>query len=299
MERTGGGMILIGENINITAPEAGPALQQRNASRIKDITERMVLSAADVIDLNIGPARKGGPELMEWAVNTIQSVTGKMLSLDTTNFEAMEAGLKAGKNKILLNSVSLQSSRLERGLTLAQQYHADIIGLLWSNEGMPRDINERAMNAVDFVYKANEAGITNDRIWIDPIVSPVSVEINQVKACVEFLKMLPEIAPGCKSTVGLSNISNGAPTDLRCWLNRTYLVMLMRYGLTSAILDIFDTELVAIAHTKRTDIVNMIFKIMDGEKPDFSAMTNEAQNYAKTTQVLTGQTLYSHAWLEA
>ena len=49
---------------------------------------------------------------------------------------------------------------------------------------MPRDINERAMHAVDLVYKANEAGIPNEKIWIDPIVSPVSVEINKVKACV-------------------------------------------------------------------------------------------------------------------
>jgi 5-methyltetrahydrofolate corrinoid/iron sulfur protein methyltransferase len=292
-------MILIGENINITAPEAGPALQKRDTPFIKNFAERMVLNTADVLDLNIGPARKGGAELMTWAVNTVQSATGKMLSLDTTNMDAMEAGLKAGKNKILLNSVSLQSSRIERGLALAQQYHADVIGLLWSNDGMPRDVNERAMNTVDFVYKANQAGITNDRIWIDPIVSPVSVEINQVKACVEFIRMLPEIAPGCKSTVGLSNISNGAPADLRCWLNRTYLIMLMRSGLTSVILDIFDTELVAIAHTKRTHIINMVCGVMDGDTPNLDAMTQDMQNYAKTAMVLTGRTLYSHSWLEA
>jgi 5-methyltetrahydrofolate corrinoid/iron sulfur protein methyltransferase len=292
-------MILIGENINITAPETGPALHKRDSAFIRDFAERMVLNTADVIDLNIGPARKGGAELMTWAVNTVQSVSGKMLSLDTTNFDAMEAGLKASKNKVLLNSVSLQSSRLERGLALAQQYHADVIGLLWGNEGMPRDVNERAMNTVDFVYKANEAGITNDRIWIDPIVSPVSVEINQVKACVDFIKMLPEIAPACKSTVGLSNISNGAPANLRFWLNRTYMVMLMRSGLTSAIVDIFDSELITITHTKRPHIIKLVWDIMDGETPDMSLMTQDMQNYAKTAMVLTGRTLYSHSWLEA
>jgi 5-methyltetrahydrofolate corrinoid/iron sulfur protein methyltransferase len=292
-------MILIGENINITAPEAGPALQKRDSAFIRDFAQRMVLNTADVLDLNIGPARKGGAELMTWVVNTVQSVAGKMLSLDTTNFDAMEAGLKAAKNKVLLNSVSLQSSRLERGLALAQQYHADVIGLLWSNDGMPRDVNERAMNTVDFVYKANEAGITNDRIWIDPIVSPVSVEINQVKACVDFIKMLPEIAPACKSTVGLSNISNGAPSNLRFWLNRTYMVMLMRSGLTSAIVDIFDSELITITHTKRPHIIKLVWDIMDGETPDMSLMTQDMQNYAKTAMVLTGRTLYSHSWLEA
>ncbi len=291
-------MFIIGENINIMSPEAGPAMQERNAAKIKAMAFEVTRNGADVIDLNIGPARRGGEELMTWVVNTVQSETGKMLSLDTTNMDAMEAGLKAGKNKIIMNSVSLQSSRIDRGLALAKQYHADIIGLLWSNEGMPRDVNERAMNTVNLVYKANEAGITNDRIWIDPIASPVSVDISQVKACVEFLKMMPDIAPGCKSTVGISNVSNGAPADLRCWLNRTYLIMLMRYGLTSAIVDAYDTELIAIARTRRTHIINHVYSIMDGEKPDLSAMTQDMQNYTKTARVLMGESLYSDSWLE-
>ena len=157
---------------------------------------------------------------------------------------------------MLINSVSLQTSRLDRGLAMAKKYNADLIGLLWGIEGMPRDANERAMHAVDLVYKANEVGIPNERIWIDPIVSPVSVEINQVKACVEFMSMLGEIAPGCKSTVGLSNVSNGTPAELRPWLNRTYMIMLMRYGLYSAIVDAFDKDLMAIARGQRPDIVD-------------------------------------------
>ena len=68
---------------------------------------------------------------------------------------------------------------------------------------MPRDVNERCMLTVDLVYKSNEMGVSNEDIWIDPIATPVSGEINQVKACLEFFQMLPEIAPGCKSIVGL------------------------------------------------------------------------------------------------
>jgi 5-methyltetrahydrofolate corrinoid/iron sulfur protein methyltransferase len=231
-------------------------------------------------------------------VSTVQAVTDKMLSLDTTNLDAMEAGLKARQGKVLMNSVSLQTSRMEKGLELALKYNADLIGLLWSNDGMPRDVNERAMHTVDFVYKANEAGIPNERIWIDPIASPVSVEINQVKACVEFMTMLGEIAPGCKSTVGLSNVSNGAPDALRCWLNRTYMIMLMRYGLHSAIVDAFDKDLMAIARGQRPDIVELVHKMMDGDKPDISSLSEEMANYAKTVRVLMGESLYSDSWLQ-
>jgi 5-methyltetrahydrofolate corrinoid/iron sulfur protein methyltransferase len=291
-------MILIGENLNIISQTLGPALKEKNAGPIQEMAREETAAGIDLIDLNIGPARKGGDELMAWVVNTVQSVTDKMLSLDTTNLDAMEAGLKARKGPVLINSVSLQSSRIDRGLEMAVKYNADLIGLLWTNEGMPRDVNERAMHAVDFVYKANAAGIANERIWIDPIACPISVEINQVKACVEFMGMLAEIAPGCKSTVGLSNVSNGAPAELRHWLNRVYMVMLARNGLYSAIADAFDKELVAIARGKRPDIVELVHKMMDGEKPDIKSLSPEMVNYAKTVRVLKGDSLYSHAWLQ-
>ena len=291
-------MILIGENLNVMSHTLGPALRERNAGPIEEMAKAETAAGVDLIDLNIGPARKGGDELMSWVVETVQGVTDKMLSLDTTNLDAMEAGLKVKKNKALMNSVSLQTSRIDRGLELALKYDADLIGLLWSNDGMPRDVNERAMHTVDFVYKANEAGIPNERIWIDPIASPVSVEINQVKACVEFMAMLGEIAPGCKSTVGLSNVSNGAPDELRCWLNRTYMIMLMRYGLYSAIVDAFDKDLIKIARGKRPDIVELVHKIMDGDTPDIASLPKEMANYAKTVRVLKGDSLYSASWLE-
>jgi cobalamin-dependent methionine synthase I len=291
-------MILIGENLNVISQTLGPALKERNAGPIQAMAKAETEAGIDLIDLNIGPARKGGDELMGWVVNTVQSVTDKMLSLDTTNQDAVEAGLKVRQGPALINSVSLQTSRVDRGLEMANKYNADLIGLLWSNEGMPRDVNERAMHTVDFLLKANAAGIPNERIWIDPIASPVSVEINQVKACVEFMMMLAEIAPGCKSTVGLSNVSNGAPSDLRCWLNRTYLIMLMRYGLYSAIVDAFDKDLMAIARGQRPDIVELVHKMMDGEKPDIESLPKEMQNYARTTRVLMGESLYSHSWLE-
>jgi len=291
-------MILIGENLNVMSKTLGPALKERQASPIEEMARAETEAGIDLIDLNIGPARRGGDELMEWVVNTVQAVTDKMLSLDTTNQDATEAGLKARQGKALINSVSLQTSRIDRGLELANKYNADLIGLLWSNDGMPRDVNERAMHTVDFIYKANEAGIPNEKIWIDPIASPVSVEINQVKACVEFMAMLGEIAPGCKSTVGLSNISNGAPTEFRCWLNRTYMIMLMRYGLYSAIVDAFDEDLMAIARGRRPDIVELVHKMMDGETPDITSLSPEMANYAKTVRVLKGDSLYSDSWLE-
>ena len=289
-------MILIAESINIMSRSIGPALRNRDPKPIQDLAKAQVEAGADYLDLNIGPARKAGDELMAWVVNTIQEVTDAPLSLDTTNPVAMEAGLKVCKNKALINSIS--PARFEEELPFVKKYNAEMVGLLWGLEGMPRDAAERGVTVAELMYAANEMGISNEEIWIDPIASPVSVEINQVKACVEFMSMLNDIAPGAKSTVGLSNISNGAPDHLRPWLNRTYMIMLMRHGLYSAIVDAFDSELVAIARGERPQIVDLVNRVTDGERPDLSTLSEDEVKYAKTVRVLTGESLYSDSWLE-
>jgi len=290
-------MVLIGESINIMSKTIGPALKERNPKPIQELAKAEVEVGMDYLDINIGPARKAGDELMEWVVKTVQEVTDKPLSLDTTNPVALEAGLKVHKGRALINSISL--ARMDEELPLAKKYDAYMIGLLWGREGMPRDANERGMIAAELMYKADEMGIPNEDIWFDPIVTPaVNVDTNQVKPCLEFMSMLGDIAPECKSTVGLSNISNGTPTHLRPYLNRTYLIMLMKYGLYSAIVDAFDSELIKIARGEMPEIVDLVYRVMDGEKPDLASLSQKEVEYVKTVRVLTGESLYSHSWLE-
>jgi cobalamin-dependent methionine synthase I len=288
----------VGENINIMSKTIGPAIKERRAEPILEMARHQEKVGIDYLDLNIGPSRKAGEEVMDWLVRVVQEVVPKPLSLDTTNPAAMEAGLKIHKGKALINSVSLQPERLEKVLPMAKTYNAHVIGLLWGKEGMPRDANERAALAVDFIYRANELGVPTEDIWIDPIVSPVSVEINQVTSCLEFMSMLKDIAPEAKSVVGLSNISNGTPTHLRPVLNRTYLIMLMKYGLHSAIVDAYDQELLTIAKGGMPEIVRLVHRLMDGEEPDLKTLSPKEMEYVKTAKVLLGKTLYSHSWLE-
>jgi len=119
-----------------------------------------------------------------------------------------------------------------------------------------------------------------------------------VQACFEFMSMLKDMALGCKSTVGLSNISNGTPNHLRPYLNRTCLIMLMKYGLSSAIVDAFDDELISIAKGRMPHIVELVYRVMDGDKVDLASLNKKEVEYVKTVRVLKGETLYSHSWLE-
>ena len=293
-------VVSIAESINIMSKTIGPAMKEKNPKPIQQMAVAEAEAGADFLDVNIGPARKGGAEMMEWLVNTIHEVVDLPLSLDTTNLEAMEAGLKVYKKggRPLVNSVSCQADRIDAGLDLVKKYNALMVGLLWGTDGMPRDVNERAALAVDLTFKANEKGIPNEDIFIDPIATPISGEINQVLACTEFMGMVQDLAPGCKSTVGLSNVSNGAPDKLRPVLNRAYVLMLHKQGLYSAIVDAFDKELIAICKGEHPELLELVSKVMAGEEVDIGSLPKQQQDYVKTVNVLMGKSLYSDSWLE-
>ena len=95
----------IAESINIMSKTIGPAMKEKNAKPIQDMAIAEAQAGATFLDVNIGPARKGGAEMMEWLVTSIHEVVDLPLSLDTTNLEAMEAGLKAHKGRPLINSI--------------------------------------------------------------------------------------------------------------------------------------------------------------------------------------------------
>ena len=299
-------MLLIGENLNVIIKKIGTAMREKDPKPIQEMAIAEASAGMDYLDINIGPARKGGGELMEWIVKTVQEVVDTPLYLDTINAEAIEAGLrvyKKKKGKAVINSIMARPESMEIKFPLAQKYDAGIVALLWGPSGLPRDANERGVLAAELMQKAMEFGIPNEDIWIDPIVTPITSPQSQVQvpSCIEFMKMfkdLQEIAPGIKSTCGLSNVSNGAPNRLRPILNQTYLVMIERYGMSSAIIDAFDKDLKELARGKREDLKKLIYRVMDKDQIDLKSLSKEEADYVKTTRVLMGQILYSDSWLE-
>jgi 5-methyltetrahydrofolate corrinoid/iron sulfur protein methyltransferase len=289
----------IGENLNVVTKVYGQAMKERNPKPLQELALKEAEKGVDFIDVNIGPARKGGEELMEWIVKAIQEVVPDIpLALDTSNIAAMEAGLKVHKGKAIINSIMARPERMDAMMPLVNKYNAYMIGLLWGPEGMPRDEHERGMLTAEILAKAAEYGINEEDIWFDPIIAPLNIQQNQLIAVLEYIKMLPDIAPLAKSTCGLSNSSNGVPEHLRPIINRAYVVMLQRYGMVSAIVDAFDDELAAVVSGKNPQAVQVVYDIMDGKPVDIPSLPKDLQNYAKTARVILGQVLFSDSWLE-
>jgi len=295
-------MVIIGENIHVIAQEISTAVRERDAKVIQELAKAQAEAGADYIDLNVGPMKKDTEETMQWLVNAVQEAADLPLSIDTLNPVAMEAGLKACKRKPLLNSASGKSLSKERMLPLAQKYNCDVVISVMTDKGMPPDVESKVESIMDTVAYANELGIPNEDIWVDPILLPISTAGEGQRFTVlnlEFINILEDVLPGVKSTVGLSNTSNGVPDELRPLLNRTYLVMLERNRLYSAIADPLDKECMNLTKGKMPEIVELIYKTVDGEDIDPSSLSQKEIEYVKTTKVLMGETLYSNAWLES
>lgn len=292
-------MLLIGESLNVISTKIGRAFKERDPKPIQEEALFQKEKGMDYIDINLGPAKKDGHELMPWVVETVQEVVDDVpLVLDTSNIDAIEAALKVCKLTPLINSIMVRPERYERMVPLAAEYNAHFIALMWGPDGLPRDENERASLCVELLYFANEAGIPNENIWVDGIVTPVNIQQPQLMSLMAFQGMVEDIAPGAKSTCGVSNVSNGPPEHLRPILNQTFMVMLQKHNLYSVIADPHDEKLADIARGKRQDIVDLIYSVMDGDAPDMDSLSKEMQDYAKTTNVILGNTLYSDSWLD-
>ncbi len=290
----------IAESINIMGTRSGNAMKERNPAPVQEMAKEETAAGATYLDLNIGPARKDGTELMPWVVETVQASVDTPLCLDSTNTDAMAAGFKVVTNKsqAIMNSISAQPERMEALIPVAAEAGCDVIALLWGPDGMPRDSNERAAMAVDLMMALNEAGIPNEKILFDPIGTPITLGADQIASGLEFMMMLADIAPGSGSTVGLSNVSNGVADHLRKYLDRTYLIMLMKYGISTAIVNSYDKELMAICKGERQDLVDLVHGMMDGNEPDPSSLEGAALEHYKTYKALSGQTVFSESWLE-
>ncbi len=295
-------MILFGESLNVISTVIGKAYRERDPKPIQAEVLEQKEKGMDYIDINLGPAKKDGHELMPWVCQVVQEVAPEIpLLLDTSNIAAIEEGLKVLKPAAkphIVNSIMARPERYTVMLPMAAKYGADIVALMWGPDGLPRDENERAALCVELLYAANEAGIPNEKIWVDGIVTPVNIQQAQCVSLLNFQMMLEDIAPGAMSTCGLSNISNGPPVHLRPILNTTYMIMLEKYGMKAVISDPLDINLTAVAKGRRQDIVDVVHQTMDGNAPDPGKLTKELGDYVKTVKVIMGEALFSDSYLE-
>lgn len=303
-------MLIIGENITIGTDAVMKAINERNAEAIQRRAVSQVEHGADMLDLNIGPQRRHGVEVMEWVVDVVQDVVDVPLCLDTTNVAALEAGLKRCKRQAMLNSTSADPERLESIMPLAAEHNAKVIALTMA-KSIPPSAAARAELVMEvLIPKAMELGIPMEDLYLDPLVMTVQGMQEYAPETLEALRYFKQLAdPPPMTVVGLSNVSNNVPWESRSLINSTYLVMLMAAGLDSAIanpLDREQREFVRIVEERDDStplgrlLVNLYDAVAAMEPLDPSLVNmDDPQQTAlwKTVQILENRVIYADGYL--
>lgn len=235
-------MIVIGELINGMYKDVSKAIANREADVIQHLAEDQIKAGASILDVNTGPYSKEPKDDMKWLVETIQVVTDAQLSLDSTKADVIEEGLKCAKNRAIINSTSANPARMDTMFAMAKKYNARIIGLAMDETGIPDSTAKRVELASSIVAKAIDFGIEAEDLFLDPIALPVNVAQAQGREVLESIREFRLLCnPGPNTVIGLSNVSQRA--RFRSLINRAFLTMAIANGLTSAIMDPLDKEL--------------------------------------------------------
>lgn len=305
-------MFKIGENIHIISPRVKQALADRDGAFFVDLARKQQAAGADAVDLNIGPQKKAGPEVVDWLVDCMQeAVPGMMLSFDTTNLAAIETGLKKVGSNAIINSTSAEEERLANVPPMAAKYGTKLIALCMDKSGIPVSADARVGIAMEkLMPRAQEVGLPMANLLVDPLILTVSGCQEYVPQAIETVRMLKMVAdPPPMTVVGLSNVSNQVPPEMRPLLNRVYMAMLMGVGLDAAIIDPLDHDLMEVVNViekgdASTPVKSLYLKIRDavaagGElEPDQVDMSDPTQKEIwKTVQVLLNKVIYTDSYL--
>ena len=237
------GVRVIGERINPTGKKRfQQALREGDLDYILAQAVEQADAGAHILDVNVGLPGVDEPEMMVRVVKAIQSVTDLPLQIDSSNSDALAAGLRVVNGKAIVNSVNGEPEVLERVLPIVKKYGAAVIGLTMDQNGIPATAEQRFAIAERILKAARAHGIPKEDVYIDCLTLTISAEQDKAVETLRAMEMVRDRL-GLHCTLGVSNISFGLPN--RTLITTSFLTLAMASGLdlpivnpnTAAIMD--------------------------------------------------------------
>ena len=244
-------MLIIGELINTSRKLINEAVENKDADYIKKIALDEVAAGANYVDVNCGTMIFDEVETMEWLVKTVQEVVQVPLCIDSPNPKAIEAGLKLVRyGQPLINSITGEKERFAEILPLVLKYKTKVVALCMDDTGMPETAEDRMAVARNLYQNLTAAGISEDDLYFDPLVKPVSTGDKAGREVLDTVKLISQEYPNVHKVCGLSNVSFGLPN--RKILNQLFMVQTMALGMDSYILNPLDKSMMGAVQGSQT-----------------------------------------------
>ena len=240
-------MIFIGERINTGFKDIKQAVMDKDPAPLRQWAKKQTDAGAGFLDVNLG-AVSADPAVMCWMIETVQEAVETPICIDTNKLNILAEAIKVCRPGALINSTTAADEKLDAMMPVAAEHDASIIGLVMDESGTPKDVDKRVENAGKILAKAMELGMAPDRVFLDPIVMPLKFMQDQARNILEATRQFLLFSdPPPNIVCGLSNISTS--TTNKGLINRTFLVMAINNGMSAAICDVLDTDLVNAAKT--------------------------------------------------
>lgn len=228
-----GSFLIVGERINPTGKKPlQEELRQGKMELVVDMALAQEEKGASVLDINMGMNGINEKEMMIKAVYEVSRSVSLPLCIDSSHADIIEEALRIYPGRALINSISLETEKCDRLLSLAKKYGAMFILLPLSDKGLPENMEERKKNIHTLMEKAKEHGLTKQDIAVDGLVATIGANPDAARETLETIRYCKEEL-GVATITGLSNISFGLPD--RPSLNTAFLTMAIQEGLTMAI----------------------------------------------------------------
>ncbi len=236
-------MIIVGEKINTSRRSIAEAIEKGDASYIVKVAREQAEAGAHYIDVNAGTLLEQETKCLCWLVETVQSEVDLPLCLDSPNPSALSEAIKYHKGEPIINSISLETERFRSLLPVITSQPCHVVALCMAETSMPTTVEDRVQVGAELINRLADAGIPLKKIYVDPLVQPVSVDTQMGIATLGAIAKIMNDFPGVNTICGLSNISFGLPR--RHLINRSFLSLCLSYGLSAVILDPTDKQLMA------------------------------------------------------
>ncbi|MCC2243502.1 homocysteine S-methyltransferase family protein [Roseburia sp. CLA-AA-H204] len=228
-----GPFMVIGERINPTGKKKLQAeLREGSLNMVRDMARAQEENGAAILDVNMG---MNGIDEKQMMLNTIHEVTYTVdcpLCIDSSHVDIIEAALRIYPGRALINSISLEKEKFEKLLPIAKKYGAMFILLPLSDEGLPKDAEEKRQIVRTILDAALKIGLHKEDIIVDGLVATVGANPLAALECFDTIQYCKDEL-GLATACGLSNISFGLPE--RIYVNSAFLTMAIAKGLTMAI----------------------------------------------------------------
>lgn len=228
-----GNFMVVGERINPTGKKAlQEELRLGKLDLVVKMAEEQEEQGASILDVNMGMNGINENEMMQKVIYELMNVTSLPLCIDSSHIPVIEQALRVYPGRALINSISMESEKFEKLIPIAKKYGAMFVLLPLSDEGLPRDMEEKKEIIHKILERAESFGLTREDMIVDGLVATVGANKRAAIETMETISYCKNVL-GVATICGLSNISFGLPE--RQFVNSTFLAFAIKEGLTMAI----------------------------------------------------------------